>query len=217
MPVFLNIRYPDHLRPCGETTSIRSMFKSINQELASDGDCKEERQPGPTPLGRHLVRKGLWTQELLSAFVLCCLVLFAAVHHLTDGAKPSLNMPPSFFISVLAVLAGTVVVMVKPLSHVQLCTTPWTVAHQAPLSMGILQTILEWVAMPSSRGSSRPRDRTWLSCTAGRFFTTESPGKEEEQSTEQVCVGCSGGRFSAPLIPSFLVSAGSPNLHIPRL
>ena len=30
-----------------------------------------------------------------------------------------------------------------------------TVAHQGPLSMGILQArILEWVAMPSSRGSS---------------------------------------------------------------
>ena len=30
--------------------------------------------------------------------------------------------------------------------------TPWTIAHQAPLSMGILQArILEWVAMPSSR------------------------------------------------------------------
>ena len=29
---------------------------------------------------------------------------------------------------------------------------------------GILQArILEWVAMPSSRGSSRPRDRTWVS------------------------------------------------------
>ena len=29
--------------------------------------------------------------------------------------------------------------------------TPWTVAHQAPLSMGILQArILKWVAMPSS-------------------------------------------------------------------
>ena len=37
--------------------------------------------------------------------------------------------------------------------------TPWTVARQAPLSMGILQArILEWVAMPSSRGSSQPRD-----------------------------------------------------------
>ena len=39
--------------------------------------------------------------------------------------------------------------------------TPWTVAHQAPLSMGILQaTIVEWVAMPSSRGSSQPMDQT---------------------------------------------------------
>ena len=40
---------------------------------------------------------------------------------------------------------------------------PWTV-HQAPLSIGILQArILEWVAIPSSRGSSRPRDWTWVS------------------------------------------------------
>ena len=31
--------------------------------------------------------------------------------------------------------------------------------------------VLEWVAMPSSRGSPWPRDRTQVSCTAGRFFT----------------------------------------------
>ena len=31
---------------------------------------------------------------------------------------------------------------------------------------GISQArILEWVAIPFSRGSSQPRDRTWLSCT----------------------------------------------------
>ena len=48
--------------------------------------------------------------------------------------------------------------------------TPW--AHQAPLSVGILQArILEWVAMPSSRGSSRPRDWTQVSHIAGIFFT----------------------------------------------
>ena len=36
----------------------------------------------------------------------------------------------------------------------------------------ILQTrILEWVAFPFSRESSQPRDRTQVSCTAGRFFT----------------------------------------------
>ena len=32
-------------------------------------------------------------------------------------------------------------------------------------------TILEWVAMPSSRGSSQPRDRTQVSSNAGGFFT----------------------------------------------
>ena len=31
--------------------------------------------------------------------------------------------------------------------------------------------ILEWVAISSSRGSSRPRNRTQISCIAGRFFT----------------------------------------------
>ena len=37
---------------------------------------------------------------------------------------------------------------------------------------GILQArIREWVAMPSSRGSSRPRDRTRVSHTAGGLFT----------------------------------------------
>ena len=42
--------------------------------------------------------------------------------------------------------------------------TPWTVASQASLSMGILQArILEWVAMPSSRGSSQS-NRGLLHC-----------------------------------------------------
>ena len=52
----------------------------------------------------------------------------------------------------------------------QLFETPWTVAHQAPLFMGILQAkILECVALPSSRGSSQPRDRTQVSHIAGGF------------------------------------------------
>ena len=38
---------------------------------------------------------------------------------------------------------------------------------------GILQArILEWVAIPFSRGSSQPRDRTQVSCIAGGFFTS---------------------------------------------
>ena len=40
------------------------------------------------------------------------------------------------------------------LTHVRLFATPWTVARQAPLSMEFSRQEDEWVAMPSSRGSS---------------------------------------------------------------
>ena len=60
----------------------------------------------------------------------------------------------------------------KSLSRVQVFATLWTVAHQDPLSMGILQArVLEWVAMPSSRGSSQARDQTQVSHIAGKLFT----------------------------------------------
>ena len=43
---------------------------------------------------------------------------------------------------------------------------------------GILQArILEWVAFPFSRGSSKPRDWTQLSCIAGEFFTSWATGE----------------------------------------
>ena len=38
---------------------------------------------------------------------------------------------------------------------------------------GILQArILEWVAIPFSRGSFRPRNQTGIFCTAGGFFNS---------------------------------------------
>jgi len=44
--------------------------------------------------------------------------------------------------------------------------------RQDSLSMGILHAgILEWVAMPSSRGSFQPRDQTQVSSIAGGLFT----------------------------------------------
>ena len=41
---------------------------------------------------------------------------------------------------------------------------------------GILQAgIVEWVTIPFSRGSSPPRDWTWVSCTADRLFPISAP------------------------------------------
>ena len=46
------------------------------------------------------------------------------------------------------------------------CRPPGSSVH------GILQArILEWVAIPFSRGSSQSRDGTWVFCIAGRFLT----------------------------------------------
>ena len=54
--------------------------------------------------------------------------------------------------------------MLSHFSHVHLFATVWTVACQAPLSMGFSRKrTLEGLAVPSSRGSSQPRDQTNVS------------------------------------------------------
>ena len=52
------------------------------------------------------------------------------------------------------------------------CSLPGSSVHR------ILQaSILEWIAVPFFRESSLPRDRTWVFCIAGGFFTVCPPGK----------------------------------------
>ena len=70
--------------------------------------------------------------------------------------------------------------------------------RQAPLSVRILQArILEWVAMPSSRGSFHPRDETQVSRTAGRFFIpSKPPGKPKSTRVGSLCP--SSSRSSQP-------------------
>ena len=74
---------------------------------------------------------------------------------------------------------------VSHFSHVWLFANPWTVAHQAPLSKGILQAgILEWVAIPYSRGSSQPGIKPTSHELAGGFSVTEPPGKPYHHFTK---------------------------------
>ena len=66
-------------------------------------------------------------------------------------------------------LAGILCVLVTQ-SCLILCN-PMDYSPPGSSVHGILQArILEWVAIPFSRGSSWPRDRTWVSHIAGRFF-----------------------------------------------
>ena len=70
-------------------------------------------------------------------------------------------------------------------THAQSCLTlcgPMDCSLPGSSALGILQArILEWVALPSSRGPSRPRDGTHISRVSciGRWvlYTTMPPGK----------------------------------------
>ena len=63
-------------------------------------------------------------------------------------------------------------------SHVCLCVTLWTVACQAPLSVGFpRQEYWSGLPFPSPGDLSQPRDQTHVSCLTGGFFTTEPPEK----------------------------------------
>ena len=84
------------------------------------------------------------------------------------------------------------------LKWLQLCPilTPWTCSRPGPSVHGILQArILEWVANPFSRESSWLRDWTWVSCTAGGFFTSEPQGKPGIQKQRKTFPPC-------PLLPA---------------
>ena len=85
-----------------------------------------------------------------------------------------LSLSPSPFTSLLSLA------VCKPslCSVTQLCPTlfyPMQCSLPGSSFHGILQArILNWGAMPSCRGSSQPKDQTWVSCIssiAGRFFT----------------------------------------------
>ena len=81
------------------------------------------------------------------------------------GWKTHLTQYKGLF-PILAVCVHVCVVVCLTLFDPLDCNLPGSSIH------GIFQArILEWIAIPFSRGSSRPRDWTWLSHIAGRLFT----------------------------------------------
>ena len=67
---------------------------------------------------------------------------------------------------------------VQPLSHIWLFATPWTVAHQAPLSMEFSrQEYWSRLPLPFSGDLPNPEIKCISPALAGSFFTTALPGK----------------------------------------
>ena len=89
--------------------------------------------------------------------------------------------------------------------------TPWTVAHQLPLSMGILQArILEWVAMPSSRDLPNPGIESRSPSLQADSLLSEPPGKP--MNTEVGSLSLLQGIF-----PTQELNRGSPALLVDSL
>ena len=89
----------------------------------------------------------------------CILVLWWGCWATSSFLSLSICFLPPWLLSSLFLVSSLFLFDLTP-------ATPSTFIH------GILQArTLEWVAIPFSRGSSRPRDWTWVSCIAHRFFT----------------------------------------------
>ena len=92
--------------------------------------------------------------------------------------------------TIVDIMKIMVKVKVKSFSGVRLSETPWTVALPGSSVRGISQArVLEWGAIPFSRGSSQPRDQTRISCTAGRFSTAEPQTEAPIISSELPQIG----------------------------
>ena len=115
---------------------------------------------------------GYWMDRTLISFLTMCIVFY---FHRKQHNWPLNNMGLKGVDSLRCGYFSIVNAMPCCAKSLQLCLTlcdlmdyslPGASVH------GILQArILEWVAVPSSRGSSWPRDGTWVSCIVGRLFT----------------------------------------------
>ena len=114
----------------------------------------------------------------------CCLTSEKNYRSFTDGNHNSRNFKPGvrnnlkirkktllYAVCVHTKLLQSCLTLCDP----KVCSPPGFSVH------GILQArTLEWVAMPSSRGSSWPRNWTCISyapCVGSQFFTTSATGK----------------------------------------
>ena len=95
----------------------------------------------------------------------------------------------------------------------QLCPIVCDFMDYSPQSSfvhGILQErIMEWIAIPFSKGSSLPRDWTQMSYIAGRFFTSWTTGEAHLYLIPNI--------FYHPVRKPIPIKQSFPFLHLPLI
>ena len=127
------------------------------------------KNPCSQPESSHLKVRVQWTYCIVKMTIVSKTVYrFGAIPMNLEKEKQSQRYPAPWL---QTIHKATVIKLLVTQSCPTLCdlmdySLPGSSVH------GIFQArILEWVAIPFSRGSSQPRNRTQVSCTAGRFFT----------------------------------------------
>ena len=101
---------------------------------------------------------------------------------LMDLEEDSLRGKERFSSHLIKIMFIAYMCVSDPLQPYGLCSPPGSSVH------GILQAgILEWVAIPSSRGSSWPRNQIWVPHTVGRFFTDGAAAAKSLHSCPTLC------------------------------
>ena len=123
---------------------------------------------------QYFMSKFGWEDELN------CLAECLAHGAINDASRflPFNSTPPN--VCAQALVNQTVLVhyvkKLKSVSRSVVSDSFWLHGVKIP-ARGILQArILEWIAIPFSRGSSWPRDRNWVSHITGRFVTMWATG-----------------------------------------
>ena len=101
----------------------------------------------------------------------------------------------------------------SPLSHVWLFWDPMDYSPPNSSVHEILQArILTWVAVPFSRGSSWPRDGTWVSCIGRQILYHGVTGKAQSHKP----MSCSKGptRLSSDILAPFLSPGHIDNFQL---
>ena len=80
----------------------------------------------------------------------------------------------------------------KLLSNIRLCEPMDCSPPVSSVHVNLQARILEWVAVPFSRGSSQPRNWTRISCIVGRFFTSWTTREAKECSYNLIIIYLKG-------------------------
>ena len=140
------------------------------------------------------------------------------------GPRPFLHLPPSLAVGQRHTLQMGENPRAQLISHVRLFATPWTVAHQAPLSTGLSrQEYCSGLPFPSPGDLPDPGikpEPTASPALEGGFFTTVLPGKPQrthrpirshihEAKSQGLC-----GQVDFDSNPSCFFTTKSPFLHM---